>query len=189
MNVLALGTSVTQSAAYAALKEYKANRAKWDKLDMEIARVYRAIANGKTVISVNDAIRKAGVDQLGRPRLAIMAADQQVCLCDPWHSDRVIFSNEHRSKAAEWHFEIPWPETERVMYRGTLHAKLPRIPPQYRPAGSGPDLRKYHILWEADWKAIPRDPYLLKRIGKDAWVVLAAWDLTEIELSVLRAHS
>jgi len=187
MNVLALGTSVTQAAAWTALKEYKANRTKWDKLDQEIARIYRAVAKGSTVISVNDAIRRAGTDELGRPRLAIMAADQTVCICDAWMSDRVIFTNESGSRAGEWHFDIPWPG--RIVWRGggRLQARLPRIPPQYRPRGA--DLRKYKILWEADWKDIPRDPYLLKRIGKDAWVVLAAWDLTEIEMSVLRSHS
>ncbi len=27
-----------------------------------------------------------------------------------------------------------------------------------------------------------------ERIGKDAWVVLAAWELTDVEMSVLRSH-
>lgn len=184
MKVQNLG--VSQESALVALREYKKHRAVYDKRDWEIERIYRQISKGKTVISVNDAIRRGGVDDKGRPRLAIMAADQTACECYPWHSEKVIFTNTYRSRAAEWHFEIPWPSSERVVFMGRLGALLPRIPPQHRPPTT--DLRKYHILWEADWTSIPRDPYLLKRIGKDAWVVLAAWDLTDVEVSVLRAH-
>jgi hypothetical protein len=138
------------------------------------------------VISVHDAIRRAGVDQFGRPRLAIMRADQQTVFCNAWTSRTVTFTNENNSRAGAWHFEIDWPDRP-TCREIPLRAQLPRIPPQHRPAQG--TLSNYHLLWEADWTAIPRDPYLLKRIGKDAWVVLAAWDLTEVELSVLRAHA
>lgn len=48
-------------------------------------------------------------------------------------------------------------------------------------------MNKYHILWEAEWSPIPpRDPMLLRRIGKaDLWVVVAHWDLTEVERAAL----
>lgn len=33
---------------------------------------------------------------------------------------------------------------------------------------------------------MPKDPYLLRRIGKgDMWLVVAAWDLTEVERAAL----
>lgn len=181
MNVESL--EVTQEQAVLALQqEYRAGRKNFDKIDREIRRIYRAIAAGKEVISVNDAIRKGGLDVQGRPKLAIMRADQKEVICTLCHSDHVVFSNVHRSNAAEWHFEIPWPG--RTYTNGSARALLPRMPPHIRPA----DPMSYHILWEADWTDIPRDPYLLKRIGKDAWVVVAAWDLTDIEVAVLRAH-
>jgi hypothetical protein len=178
------------AVALAALREYKAHRDTYDKRDWEIERIYRAISKGKAVISVHDAIRRAGVDELGRPRLAIMRADQRVCRCVCWHSESVLFTNEYASKSAEWHFEIPWPNRT-VLPSGprkyaALEALLPRIPPQHRPAAG--TLPNYHMLWEADWQSVPRDPYLLKRIGKDAWVVVAAWDLTDVEIAVMRAH-
>jgi len=68
---------VSPAVAAAALIEYKKHRSAYDKRDWEIERIYRHIAKGKTVISVADSIRAAGCDALGRPRLAIMRADQQ----------------------------------------------------------------------------------------------------------------
>jgi hypothetical protein len=185
MNVQPLG--VTQDAAMNALREYKQHRSVYDKRDWEIERIYRQIARGKTVIAALDAIRRAGLDDNGNPRLAIMRADQTACICDRNDSDKIVLKADWRSRAAEWYFEIPWPNRPPVKESWkNAQALLPRIPPQHRPAAG--TLSNYHLLWEADWKDIPRDPYLLKRIGKDAWVVLAAWDLTEVEMSVLRAH-
>lgn len=186
MNVQPL--SVTQHQAWTALREYKQHRDVYDRRDWEIERIYRAISKGKTVISVNDAIVRAGLDDRGRPRLAIMRADQQACICRTHAPGYIVFENEWRSRAAEWYFEVPWPNRPGVhgATTWTFTARLPRIPPQHRPVNSS--LSNYHLLWEADWQDLPRDPYLLRRIGKDAWVVLAAWDLTDVELSVLRAH-
>lgn len=184
MNIPALNVTKVQAAE--ALKQYKAHRNTYDRRDWEIERIYRQIAKGKTVISVHDAIRAGGTDELGRPRLAIMRADQQAVRCDMWYSEAVTFTNENHSRAAEWHFVIKWPNRPACKTRGYIRALLPRIPPQHRPPKE--TLPNYHVLWEASWTDIPGDPYLLKRIGKDAWVVLAAWDLTDVELSVLRAH-
>lgn len=176
--------NVTQEQARQALLEYKQHRGVYDRRDWEIERIYRQIAKGKKVISAFNAIRDAGVDELGRPRLAIMRADQPIVRCTACYSDEVIFYNGRASRARDWHFAIPWAGRAR---RGEsyLQARLPRIPPQHRPAK---DLYNYHLLWEADWTDVPSDPMLLKRISQDAWIVLAAWDLTEVELNVLRSR-
>lgn len=184
MNVQPL--AVERAAALAMLREYKAHRNAYDQRDWEIERIYRAIARGKTVISVNDAIVRGGLDSQGRPRLAIMRADQHQCICQTYRSDRVVFCSATGSKAAEWYFQIPWPNRTQRPMQGSV-ALLPRIPPQHRPAQG--TLPSYHLLWEANWSDLPDDPYLLRRIGKDAFVVVAAWELTEIELSVVRAHA
>lgn len=177
--------AVTQSQAMLALDQYRKNRSIWDKNDIEIAKIYRAISRGALVISANEAIIRGGVDEQGRPRIAIMRADQDVVICDYTRGDdTVIFRNRFNSKAAEWYFQITWPGRRRVGHYRDAQALLPRIPPQHRPKDQG----SYHLLWEADWTDIPHDPALLKRIGKDAWVVMAVWDLTAVEMAVLRAR-
>ena len=70
---------------------------------------------------------------------------------------------------------VSWPYVE---------APLPGIPLHLRPKRG---LENYHILWEAEWeRRPPGDPMLLRRIGKsDAWLVVAAWDITPVEQAVL----
>ena len=172
---------VTPEQANIALREYKEHRGVYDKRDWEIERIYRQIARGKTVIVVSDAIRAAGLDANKRPNLAICQADAEEVILSG-EGDYVTFGMRgNRSWTPIRKLRVDWPG----FGWANAKARLPRIPPQYRPARN---LSAYHLLWEADWTAIPRDPYLLKRIGKDAWVVLAAWDLTDVEMSVLRAH-
>jgi hypothetical protein len=180
MNVASL--NVTPDAAQQALKQYKAHRGSHDKNDWEIERIYRQIAKGKTVISIVDAIMRGGHDEMGRPRLAIARADDTVCYCQV-ETGKLRYA-PHRGYSRR-HFQIAcvWAVSNSKLWG--LKALLPRIPPQHRPLKN---LSDYHVLWEASWTDIPRDPYLLRRIGKDAWIVLAAWDLTDVEISVLRAH-
>ena len=181
---------MSRSEAHACLREYKEHRNRYDKRDWEIERIYRAIARGNTVISVVDAIRRAGFDGEGRPKLAICQASALACVCI-YRSDHLTFAI-----APETSFETSFYNRSRLcgkikipvstQWRTDTKALLPRIPPQYRPHGD--TLGYYHMLWEADWQGIPADPYLLRRIGRDAWVVVAAWELTDVEMSVLRVR-
>lgn len=179
--------NVSMEGAASALRTYKEHRSSYDARDWEIERIYRAISKGKTVISVTQALRGAGFDQHNRPLLAFGEASAPECYCQV-ETGRVTFARSRRYERGH-KLEVAWPE---AVYKfnsvgGLLRAQSPRIPPQHRPDEK--HLAQYHILWEADWTGIPRDPYLLKRIGKDAWIVLAAWDLTDVEVSVLRAHA
>lgn len=184
MNVQPLSTD--QAQAQAALREYREHRDRYDARDWEIERIYRAIAKGETVISVRDAIVRAGLDEQNRPKLAVCEAHALLCACNTWDSREVVFSiaDERGRFQRQGRIRIPW--RGRTGNFNNLVAQVPRIPPQYRPEANA--LSRYHILWEADWRQIPRDPYLLRRIGRDAWVVVAAWELTEVEVSVLRAR-
>ena len=61
---------------------------------------------------------------------------------------------------------------------------VPLIPLPLRPKRG---LENYHVLWEAEWTGkVPFDPMLLRRIGRaDLWLVVAGWDLTEVERAAL----
>lgn len=180
MNAVTLDVSQEQAAE--ALRLYREHKhAEPSQADREIERIYRQIARGKIVIQALESIRQAGLNEDGLPRLAIIRADSAACYLNCEH-DNVVFSSGRFRRGVR--VEVPWPGFQARAWSGS--ARVPYIPLRLRPKA---ELDNYHILWEADWHLIiPKDPMLLKRIGTDAWVVLAAWDLTPIELSVLNAR-
>lgn len=156
------------------------------KEDVALMRGYRALANGQTLIDVGQAISGAGVNERGQPRLAICRADATHCLAEitsrgavrfymdenyRWartlKARKVIFPNGTYKDVKEWHGK----------------AVVPSIPPRLRPKV---EYSKLHILWEAEWEAVPTDPMLLRHLDGSLYVVLAVWDLTALERAVLK---
>lgn len=174
-------------------EEYLKHRKFETPVDAEIKRAYRAIAMGGTVIQALKSIVNAGTDERGRPHLAITRADQTRIICSRMRRDgqnySVTFEPTWRTRASDVAFEVRMPITARPPNTwgfDRLEAIVPIIPLHLRPRTQ---LAAYHILWEADWQEVPRDPFLLKSLGKgDLWLVVAAWDLTEIERTVLQAR-
>lgn len=168
-------------------RNYRAHASYAEPVDDEIRRAYQLLAQGKLIIRALESIKNAGVDTQGRPKLAIVRADAKECHCD-YHSDgRVRFADGPwvRHDQTRHFVELPagaFPP--RTNWVHDIRALVPMIPLHLRPVKP---LAGYHILWEAEWqRVVPRDPYLLKRIGKsDLWRVIAQWDLTEVERGAL----
>lgn len=180
-------------------EEYKAHRHYSTPIDDEIRKAYRAISQGKVVIQALESIKQAGVDDRGLPKLALAGATAQTCLLRrdrngaatmEWHPNAWHFrSGRYTQKwpAGSFSFDLStfpkWPDGSQRS--ATDHqAMVPLIPVHLRPKQA---LESYHILFEAEWSPIPpRDPYLLRRIGKaDLWLVVAGWDLTDVERAAL----
>jgi hypothetical protein len=176
--------------------EYLTHRHFETAMDVEIRRTYREIAKGKTVIKALESVATAGMNEKGLPKLALMRADQPEC----WlmiNRDTVRMA-PNRARAIGWGRRVgPEPfEWRRDQFTGTAvetsyghdyRAIMPMIPAHLRPKHA---LENYHVLWEAEWsRIVPRDPLLLRRLGEgDLWLVLAAWDLTEVERAALQAR-
>jgi len=189
MKVEAL-TQVDREQARELWQKYQTHRTYQSPADAEIAAIYKRIAQGKTVIRALESIRTAGVDEKGLPKLAIARADVPLCY---WHTRRngeCQFNNSrwmnYQNKIALKSRTIPidWPG---VPNHSEVHeAIVPLIPVHLRPKRG---LQNYHILWEAEWtKRYPVDPFLLRRFGGDAWLVVAAWDLTDVERAVMSSR-
>jgi len=192
--------SMEPEAAEKAFREYRAAfMAERNRIDGELMRGYKALAEGKTLISLTDAISTGGLDDIGRPRLAIARADEASITMRIWDDgsasydpspntrvripDRLfMFAADTFPRPPRLHPNAVWGEA----WNGTWLATLPHIPPQYRPPNA---MINYHLLWEAEWRRARgsqrKDPVLLKRIGGDVFAVVAAWDLTELEKLVL----
>lgn len=170
-------------------RKYQEHRAWQSPHDEEIAAIYKRIAQGKTVIRALESIRNAGCDADGLPKLAICPAHMTEC----WYQatghgqNRTVNFGKRSPNSRDRRnvVRMDWPDAPETK-RWTHMAQVPLIPIHLRPKRG---LQNYHILWEAEWtKRYPVDPYLLRRFGGDAWLVVAAWDLTEIERAVMASR-
>lgn len=162
--------------------------------DAQIARAYKALAEGKAVLNVNEAFETAGFDDRGLPRLAISRADFQhvaiVGRTEAWRrgfemgpESKVGFNRRSNAVLEGQVFRVPMGDIDPD--RAMMYAVVPNIPPHLRPPH---DLKNYHLLWEPEWRVRPRppgDPALLKWLGGPLYAVLAVWDLTPVEQAVL----
>jgi len=162
--------------------------------DAVIMRGYKALSQGHSIFDLAQVMKQSGLDHQYRPRLAITRADSNVVWFQ--YSDSTgIFSwkqDAYRRNASNYYLRLPsgtYPEE--VQKWNQWHAKLkaitPNVPPAIRPKHS---LANYHVLWEPDWQLEPPiDPILCKRLpGTLLFIVLATWDLTELERVVIRSR-
>lgn len=153
---------------------------------------YRELARGHPILDLRETMCIAGVDEHGRPRLAIAPANAARVYYsaggDTWTQERghVFGADDVYTTSSRKNVVLPmdvlpsrWPRYTR------LSSQVPLIPPLYRPTER--DLPKYHILFEAEWEQKPpRDPALLHRLNYSLmFAVIATWQLTELEARVL----
>jgi hypothetical protein len=175
-------------------RKYRAHQHYSTPVDDEIRRCYQLIAQGRLVIKALESIVAAGVGADGYPKLAIVRADAESCFLQYEGDGSARFSSEAwlQIKAARnKYIHFPAGSFPAPPHRGRTWSRVqaitPLIPIDLRPKRG---LENYHILFEAIWRpAPPVDPMLLRRIGEaDLWVVVAAWDLTEVERGALAAR-
>lgn len=162
-------------------------------IDAEIQRTYRLIAQGRVVIKALASIAAAGLGEDGYPKLAICRADVETCHLQILANGgmRMASKNWARDTETRCYIDFPagtFPPVRRPEFGWSRRqALVPLVPVHLRPKRG---LANYHILWEAIWRPEPPvDPMLLRRCGKgDLWLVLAAWDLTEVERAALAAR-
>ena len=170
-------------------RSYQTHRAYQQPHDAEIAAIYKRIAQGRTVICARASIRDAGLNKEGHPRLAIARADMTECFYHGFENRAVFSPNRwywrHRiNDARSRHIHVEWPGMTAASR--VVGSVVPLIPVHLRPKRG---LANYHVLWEAEWtKCYPVDPYLLRRIGDDAWLLVAAWELTSVERAVMSSR-
>lgn len=172
-------------------RAYKDHQHFETEVDREIRQTYAALAKGQTVISALASVPKAGIGDDKLPKLALVRADVPTCFIEvPNYSTGVVRMAPTREGA--WGYSkrqrFSWPRDVFPGIKvGDYQAIVPMIPVNLRPRTA---LDSYHILFEAEWtRTVPRDPYLLRRIGQaDLWLVVAAWNLTEVERAVLQSR-
>lgn len=187
-----------QKAAQEAWKEYRDATIKggFVKEYYELKNLYRQLAKGRKIIDIRECIKQAGLNLKNEPRLAIasLGYDKEIRVQRRMRAGQFaimdfISSGRHWDKFSRIRFappylpewKMPLTDQEKTLYDlPELTARIPIVPPRFMPKVK--DLRPYFVLWEVkDWHAKPKDPFLLKKIGENSFVVLGAWDLTPLE--------
>jgi hypothetical protein len=192
MSMAVVEVPVTREKARELMKAYRDHRSAQTTEDRAIERAYREIASGRVLIRALDSIKAAGLDDQGRPKLAIVRADHKRVRLSIGPSSDATFQPMAFTKGNYWRADWRMTSHHAIAVPGLLHSQylnaeavVPLIPVHLRPQTA---IAAYHILWEADWEAVPTDPMLLRRLGGDLWIVVAAWDLSEVERAVMASR-
>jgi hypothetical protein len=189
---------VPRDEALKLYQQYKSHAAYSEPFDWEIQRTYRLLSKGKVIIKALESIKAAGLNRDFLPKLALTVATAKHCRLlryqngsfqmtprtnSPRSEKNLYYFRNNTFRFPAESFPMDWSGNHRTT-RSEHEALVPIIPIHLRPKRG---LANYSILWEAEWERVPpRDPYLLRRIGKaDLWVVMASWELTEVERAVL----
>lgn len=162
------------------------------------AKAYEALADGHPVIQLSIAVEQAGLDETGRPKIAIARADRRQVRFQ-WFGLRYQFMRfdtrlRGYSGGPTLNIELPW-RGKRANSQCYGYALVPMIPPEVRTQINLSEIPKHFILWEVEgWSdrpliaEPPRDPLLLRPIHTDLYAVVAHWDLTELERLIMRGR-
>lgn len=191
---------VSQKEALTKLEDFKyLNTRQRTREDERLQVLYKAVSKGARVINIKNAFSFAGLNEKGQPKLAIARADwkrvyfhpkREMIVGDTWLDNRFAtgagaFTDTPRfnERAYSKTISVPRHTFSDDLAGKLIHSRVPYIPPQIRPSI---DLRNFHILFEVDnWDEYPVDPYLLRRIDNYLFVVIAEWELTPLEASLL----
>ena len=151
-----------------------------------LKKAYYAIKQGKQIIDIYKALEQAGTFPDGYPRLAIARA----------HMKKIEYRTSSWTRAFGFYSpdginaQIAIPNFGWNRHLSRRETVVPLVPAEHHPDSN---LKNYHILWEVEeggWKPVPippGDPLLLKCLSKNLFVVLAMWDLTELEKAVIKS--
>jgi hypothetical protein len=185
---------VDQSKARELHALYHAHRKDETAMDAEIRRAYKLIGQGKMIIQALASIVAAGVKEDGTLKLALCNAEAKRCRLEMYDDGRALMFRDGRRANHTDQTNVfrlpagtfPYVKRERFDFVRNYTAVVPMIPIHLRPRSN---LASYHILWEAEWsRAIPVDPMLLRRLRGDMWIVVAAWDLTDVERAAMASR-
>ena len=161
--------------------------------DREIQRSYLELSRGHSILNATEAMKLAGFNEDDSPKLAFAKASWRSVRCqqsgDNIHFTDIDSSPYYTKNTEKGSLLTLYADEFRLepYYRPDLTTLVPDIPPAHRPIGS---LDRYWICWEVeDWKQVPVDPLLLKRLNATTFSVLATWDLTEVERMVLMGRN
>lgn len=177
-------------------------------LARDLMAVYGHLKHGGKIIDLYQAFPKAGVNEEGLPKIAIVSFDARMCYLYLKRNGGAIFSNERKdrwqvkAKRSIGDIQLPadsyeWKTNEKgqIPHR-RFKTVAPIVPPRVITIASAKlTPRYYHVIFEPElWAKAkipspPHDPILGKMLTPNIFGVIASWDLTELERSIIRGRA
>jgi len=182
---------ISQNEAIEKLEQYqRIALKKRTREDQKLLALYDQVAGGARVLNLTAAFRQTGLNDFKQPRLAISRADWPQVFCQAWSLPGLPGYGVKFSDVTGWRnhvrditvaLNVPYS----CIFERTIVSPVPHIPPSARPRFG---LHNYHILFEVkQWSVYPVDPFLMKRISGMLFAVLAEWELSPLEASLLES--
>ena len=159
-------------------------------IDREVMSAYQKLAQGKLVIKALESVATAGVDDKGLPKLGLARSDAMMLRLTMYGdgSARMTTSTRARHNSSQTFNFVAKTFPDNARWRNA-EAIVPMVPLSHRPKRA---MQNYHVLFRSrlDQGSAGR---LIRSCcavcGRgDIWVVLAMWDLTEVERAALTAR-
>ncbi len=181
--------TIKMDAGEASRRYYEYKRHE-DKLGYEhrVAMLgFQALSRGKELLDLSLVFRACESDEQGRPKLAVARADWERVRMDRNNQGTLLFRNEDTSpgwgsSARYKQYRFPHVMPARPGNDVRASAVVPIIPARFIPRAP---LKYFEVLFEAEWKTVPVDPFLLRHLEGNLYIVLAKWDLTPVEQAAL----
>ena len=187
---------LSQDEAVKLLHRYQTHKhyAKPNPIDAEVEHIAKMISKGKVVIRGLGSVIGAGLNEdTHLPKLAIARADSPWCRLNTRKDggatmlSGIEWADGRTARSRVFEFDAGSFPSLASVHKWSHHAIMPHIPPDIRPRRG---IENYTVIWEALWEKVPPvDPILARRIGQsDFFLVLAQWDLTEVERAVMQSR-
>jgi len=174
----------------------------------DLHKIYGHLQHGGKVIELAYAFKKGRLNSNKNPKLAICRADAKTCYLVKHDDGSAVFSceafndnarnNTFNGRVSLIDVSVPsgtfkFPDFSWQSREQFVQTSVPVIPTSIL-APIQDKLEAYHILWEVEeWvhsktPRPPRDPILVSLVNNNIALVLATWDLTELERAVIRGR-
>ncbi len=174
-------------------------KARWasggTEADQRVVTALTAIEEGRALIDLNVVLNKGGTSQntgydSKLPALAVAPAFAKEVSIRVWHDGEMRLRAKTRVGRRGWQLtrqgSAVWARSTAISYSAV--ATVPTMPPEVRSVAK----KDHLVLWEATWRKLgtqeqrpPIDPALLEHVSGDLYVVLAAWELSPLEVAAL----
>lgn len=177
-------------------------------LARDLMAVYGHLKHGGKVVDIYKAFHDVGLNEEGHPKLAIVSFDARMCYLYKKNNGGAIFSKEAKDRyrvhatRSIGDVELPpdiyaWNKDEKGNLPHRRYKTMaPLVPPRVIAIASAKlTPQHYHVIFEPElWVKSkvpppPRDPILGKMLTPNIFGIVATWDLTELERSIIRGRA